>query len=196
MRTKIPAVGLVLALALTACATGSSAPTGPYRVGSAYTVTLGQNWSDVSRMLANSARDVRMLTIDGPILNRLYMVGGIEPGAYIVRPDRRETPTPIYRADMADTELVEFIGDSIAALGYQRPEASNLRPATLAAYPGVRFDVTTQTPEGLNVRGTALVARSGDRLNAMFFLAPTEHYYGATLPEVERVFASAAVQRR
>lgn len=180
---------------LTACTGGSKLVTGPYATGQGgFTVTLGRSWSDITSLMGNRARNVHLLSIDGPFLNRLYLAGALRPGEFIVKPARPETPTPTFRADMSDTEIVEFVTDSVAALGYQRPETANLRPATLAAAPGVRFELTTQSTEGLNYSGTALVSRAGDRLNVLLYLAPSEHYYDAYLPEVEQVFASAAAR--
>jgi hypothetical protein len=39
--------------------------------------------------------------------------------------------------------------------------------------------------------GTALAAQRGARLQLLLFLAPGEHYYGALLPTVDAIFASA-----
>ncbi|MBI1187771.1 MAG: hypothetical protein GC206_10680 [Alphaproteobacteria bacterium] len=92
---------------------------------------------------------------------------------------------------MTETELVEFVVDSVAALDYLRPEALDLRPEMFGGRDGVRFEIATQTAAGLAIRGTALVARVGDRVHVMLYLAPSEHYYDRLLPDVERVFASA-----
>jgi hypothetical protein len=140
-------------------------------------------------MMSPRPRNMRLLSIDGPLLNRLYLVA-LEPGESLLRPRDNDTPRPIYRADMTDTELVEFVIDCVA-VEYQAPEAGALRPQTFAGQPGVRFDISTQTAEGLNMSGAALVARAGDRLNLMLFLAPSEHYYAAMLPEIETIFAGA-----
>ncbi len=91
---------------------------------------------------------------------------------------------------MSDTELVEFVIDSLAVT-YQNPESTALRPQILAGSPGVRFDINTRTEDGLNMSGTALVARAGETLNLLLFLAPSEHYYGAYAAEIDAIFASA-----
>jgi len=178
------------ALALTSCAT-VTAVQGPYEAGEAYTVTLNRQWSDVSAIMTQRPRNVRLLSIDGPLLNRLYIASAIEPDQFLVKPARRELPTPTFRADMTESELVEFVTDSVAALDYLRPEALNLRPENFGAHEGIRFEVQAQTPEGLNISGTALLARTGDRLHVMLYLAPSEHYFQRNLPDAESVFASA-----
>jgi hypothetical protein len=185
--------GLIAAAAggalLAGCASVTLAPAGAYRTERAFTVTLQQPWSDITSLLTPRPEGVRLLTRDGPALNQLYLAA-IEPGASLVRHADRDTPVVTYRADMGDTELVEFVIDSLAAT-YQDPESSALRPQIFAGAPGIRFEISTRTQAGLNISGTALVARAGDRLNLMLFLAPSEHYYGAFAQEVEAVFASA-----
>jgi hypothetical protein len=174
---------------LAACTTTSGEVTGAYERLGSFNVTFARRWSDITFMMSNRPRNLRLLSVDGPLLNRLYLAA-LEPGESLLRPRDNDTPRPIYRADMSDTELVEFVVDCVA-VEYQAPEASALRPQTFAGQPGVRFEISTQTAEGLNISGTALVARAGARLNMMLFLAPSEHYYGAMLPEIETIFAGA-----
>ena len=55
----------------------------------------------------------------------------------------------------------------------------------------MRFDLTTRTQPGLEITGSGLVARNGDTLNLLLFLAPSEHYFGAYAAEIEAIMASA-----
>lgn len=178
-------------LSVAGCAT-SGVVTGAYKVGSNYSIVLGDKWADITTWLNDRTSGVRLLTIDGPWLNRLYVVDGLKPGQSLLRPERRDRPNPAYRDNMTSRELVEFVVDSVAMINYQAPEALNLRPAKFGDADGVRFDIATKTEAGLLIDATALVAQRDGRLHLMLFLAPREHYYAATLPEVERIFASVA----
>lgn len=171
------------------CASSGGLRSGTYTNVGTFNITLPREWSDITFMLPNRPRNLRMLSIDGPLLNRLYLAS-LLPGESLLRPRDNDTPRPTFRTDMSDTELVEFVVDCVA-VEYQSPQSSALRPQTFAGQPGVRFDVSAQTAEGLNISGTALVARANDRLHMLLFLAPTEHYYGSMLPEVETIFAGA-----
>lgn len=163
---------------------------GDYRAANAFVVTLQRPWSDATPVLMPRIEGLHFLTMDGPALNQLYLAS-IASGAPLFRKTTdRDTPTVNYRADMNDSEAVEFVIDSLA-LTYQEPQATALRPQTLAGAPGVRFDVAMRTNEGLNMSGAGLAARVGDKLNLMLFLAPSEHYYGAYTNEIEAIFASA-----
>lgn len=173
---------------LAGCATIKLAPAGTFKGGN-LAVTLSRPWSDLSAT-GMQPPGVHLLTIDGVMLNQLY-VATIEPGGSLIKIADRDTPRPTYRSDMGDTEMVEFVIDTLATFGYQEPTSTALRPQQLAGQPGVRFDITCRTQPGLNIAGTALVARSGNDLNLLLFLAPAEHYYGAFASDVDAVFASA-----
>ncbi|EJL34759.1 hypothetical protein PMI01_01452 [Caulobacter sp. AP07] len=191
---KTSSIGSTLALAaialtLGACVSVTSAPAGAYKVGASQ-VTLGHEWSDISAIMYQRPAKVRLLSMDGPLLNRLYVTDGLAPGEFMVKPLAKERPTPTYRAGMAPNELVEFVSDSVAALDYQRVETEDLRPAKFAGGDGLRFDLKAKSKEGLDVSGTALVAEKAGKLYVVLYIAPTEHYYAVELPEVETVIGS------
>ncbi|MFL5294819.1 MAG: hypothetical protein ACJ798_00415 [Phenylobacterium sp.] len=172
----------------------TSAPAGAFKVGTTgYQVTLGQEWSDVSQIMNGRPKNVRLLSLDGPALNRLYLSDGLAPGEFLVKPTAKEKPTPTYQKGMSPTELVEFVADSVSALDYQRVETGGLRPTKFAGSQALRFDIKGKTREGLEVAGTAAVAESGGKLYVILYLAPQEHYFQATLPEIEGVMKSASL---
>jgi hypothetical protein len=181
------AAGLALAgalVALAGCTGVSDAPTGAYKVGTSYEVTLGREWSDVSRLIGVQQKGVKVLSIDGPLLNRLYLSEGLSPGDALVQSHVKEKPTPTYKADFTPQETVEFVADSVAALEYDKVETSNLRPGKFGDADAVRFDLTAKTKDGLDVSGSAMTAQKSGKLYVILFLAPSEHYYGDVMPEV------------
>jgi hypothetical protein len=186
-------LGLALSaiLAVSGCAGGVSAVgEGPYAVGRAYNVTLGRTWNDISNVAPQRVQNLHLLTLDGPLLDRLYLAHDIAPGAGLIRPANREDRVPVYRADMTSRELVEFLNETIAAWGYTNVANEALRPADFAGRQGVQFVFTAQTKEGLNLTGRAAAAAQNSRLQAVVYLAPTEHYYAANQAEVDAIFAS------
>lgn len=187
------ALALTAALAVGACAT-PKAVTGSYPIGETYSITLGHTWADISGQVLGRPKEVHLLTVDGPLLDRFYVTEGIAPGGFMVKPAKKELPTPTYRTGLSQSELVEFVIDTLAALDYLHPEATNLRPSTFGTAQAVRFDLTAQTKEGLNISGTAQIAESGGKAYVMLYLAPSEHYYTASLPEVETAFKSATLK--
>lgn len=175
---------------LAACQSITAVPAGPMKLGSAE-VALGRQWSDISPLLAGSNKKVKVLSIDGPLLNRLYVTDGLVVGDSLVKAATKEKPTPKLRAGMNSSERIEFVADSITAMGYQRVATAKPRPSRFGGQTGVRFDITARTEDGLDVLGTALAAESGGRSYFVIYLAPAEHYYQAGLAEVEQVIASA-----
>lgn len=190
MRITRPLLAAAAVLALAACEAIPKAPAGPYKAGASQ-VTLGRDWSDVSVLLAGGLKKVKVLSIDGPILNRLYITDGLAAGESLVKSPSKERPTPKLRAGMNSSERMEFVADSIAAMGYQRVETMKPRPAKFGEQQAVRFDISARTEDGLDVQGTALASEAAGKTAFVLFLAPAEHYFQASLPEVEKVMASA-----
>ena len=195
MTRLIPHLAAAAALAsIAACAGGITEVTGPVEVGNAYTVTLERPWNRLSDSLDGTRTRGDILTQDGAALNMIRLVGGLNPGDYIVKPVRREFPTPTYEADMTELELVEFVTDTLAALGYEQVETSNVRPEPFGTAPGIGMGLAAVTPRGLRLKGDARLAKSGKHLNVIVFMAPEMHFYETYADEVERLFASAQLK--
>jgi hypothetical protein len=182
--------GLCL-VAQAGCGTGS-AVTGRFPVGKAYDVNLGQTWSKLTPFTLNSK--VKQLTIDGPLLNNFYLSEGLKVGQSIIRTPVKSRPMPVVKADMSETELAEFVVDTIAAFGYEGAAYSDLKPAKFGGVDAVRFNVAAKTDAGLDVSGTAQVALRQGEVHVMLFLAASEHYYPSLISEVNTVFGSATLR--
>ncbi len=190
-RTLRIAAAFAALLALSGCAAIKAVPPGPYASGGNQ-ITVGRTWSDMG-YLYDASKGVRLLSIDGPQLNRLFVIDGLKPGEFIMRPVTREQPSPTWKAGLTPTEQVEFIADTLVAMQYHRVETDNLRPIKAGDRSGVRFDISAQTVDGLNISGMAQLVAVNDRLYVLLYLAPTEHYFEATRAEVESIMASARV---
>lgn len=190
MRKLIVAATLALTLGLTACASITSAPAGPMQLGAGQ-VTLGREWSDISLIMPYRSKKVRLLSLEGPLLNRLYLTQGLVAGDYMIKPVAKERPTPAVRADMSVSEQIEFVADNVAAMDYLRVETSRPRPVKFGAASGVRFEITATTKEGLEIKGVGAVAKGPGGLYVILYLAPAEHYYDTNLADVESIITSA-----
>jgi hypothetical protein len=182
------------AAGLAGCGGGTldSVKPGPMKLGDRHQLVLTRQWADVSPILPQRFKKVRVLSIDGPLLNRVYVARGLEKGEGLIRRASKERPVPTFQPDMSPTELVEFTADSITAVGYMRVETSGLRPARFGQADGLRLDVAAQTESGLEVRGTAEMAVVKGRLYLILYLAPAEHYFAASLSDVEEMLRSAS----
>ena len=188
---KLAALAVAL-LALAGCASVSSAPAGVLKVGDSQ-VTLGRQWSDISQIMPQRSKKVRLLSIEGPLLNRLYLTEGLAAGDFMIKPLAKEQPTPTVQADMSVSEQIEFVASTVSAMDYLHVATSQPRPIKLGGASGVRFDIDATTKAGLEIKGVAAVARSAGKLYVVLYLAPAEHYFHASLPEVETILTSAKV---
>ncbi|TPW06312.1 MAG: hypothetical protein FD125_322 [bacterium] len=176
----LAAIGLVSSLVLAACTSISLAPPGAFEVGGGTSVQLDRAWNDASAIWPDRPKKMRMLTLDGPALNRLYLTEGLVDGDVMARSPRRESRTPVYATAMTVNEQVEFVGQSLSALGYERVETSRIRPAEIAGLRAARFDIAASSPGGLLISGVGQVLRRDDKLYVAVYLAPTEHYFEAS----------------
>ena len=161
-----------------------------YSVNNAFQVQLVDNWAELPTAFT-LARNAEVLTIDGPALNSLLLVGGLADGEVLMREKSKEQPAPAYRSSMNSGELAEFIVDTLSYQGYVNVEAVAQRPGSLASLNGLRFDITGDTAKGLNISGKVLMAQEEDQLNAIIFLAPTEFYYSKLAPRIDTLMRTA-----
>jgi len=194
MRKVLPlaVAGLLSSVVLAGCTTVSLAPAGAYEVGGGASVQLDRAWNDASAIWIDRPKKVRMLTLDGPALNRLYLTEGLVEGDVMARSPRRESRTPVYAAAMTVNEQVEFVGQSLSALGFERVETARIRPADVAGVRAARFDITASNTGGLLIRGIGQVLRRDDKLYVAVYLAPTEHYFEASRASAERAMETLA----
>jgi len=181
-------------LGLAGCVSINRVPAGPVALSKGQSITLQSDWAEVTPVMPQRQNAVRVLSIDGPALNRLYLIQGLPSGQGMVKRIAKEKPVPVFRADLSPTELLEFIADSVTAVGFQRVETSNLRPGRFGGADALRFDLNGVTATGLDVSGTAQVAIVDQKLVGAIFLAPSEHYFPAMMPEIETMLSGQATQ--
>lgn len=166
---------VALTVSVTACVSITEV-SGPYKAGNS-TYTLDRSWNDMTSVAA-PPKGVRLLSLDGPVLNSLYLSDGLKEGQHLARPNsRREKTTPSWRADMGVIEQVEFVRDSVEAYGYQRVETASPRPVTVSNQRGVRFDLTAATIDGLKIKGFGQVVSKDGLAYVAVYLSPEEHFY-------------------
>lgn len=190
-RLALPLVLAVAAVGLGGCATSTLVQAGTYAAGSAYTAPLGRNWTDVTRMRPNLQRTVKLLTVDGPVLNQLYLAHDIPAGQGLFRPAARQqnqARQPVLAADATRLDLADFLAETVTALGYQGVEATQTRPATFGGRPGIEVEMSARTETGLNMSARALAAVQDGKLQLILFLAPQEHYFDAYRSDITAMF--------
>jgi len=192
---KLGATAALAATLLTACASAPPlVPAGKLTVASAYSVNLDRNWSDVSKLFYNRSQKVRILSIDGIWLNRLYVSDGLSSSdplmVNMMKGDNKNHIAPRGKSGMSLSEQMEFVAASVSELDYQKVETRNPQPVAIGNNRGVRFEFTARTTDGLNIRGLAQAVSDKNLSYYIVYIAPEEHYYDASLSNVKAAMDS------
>ena len=187
-------VACVIALSLAACASsGTSRLVQPGEVRAGKLVLN----SEMEWTRATSNRS-QLWTIDGELLNLLYLIHTVKDGDYIFlgqRESKRRPDAPYYHKGMREDELRDLVADGLLSAGFVGVAPSNLRPATFGGRPGLRFDVDLQTSEGLQYQGLVAMFEHDKGLALAIFIAPREYYFPRDGAKVSRMFDTLRWER-
>ncbi|MEJ7747427.1 MAG: hypothetical protein WKF61_11930 [Luteimonas sp.] len=179
-------LGVCLVVLLAGCASrgGPLVSPGPNPAGSGLTIDSEMEWTRIS------TQRFQLWTIDGELLNRLYLVPSVREREYIflgARQTRRRPDGPFFQPGMRADELRDLIIDGLAASGAINIQASNLRPVDFGGREGLRFEMSLANEEGLKYQGMAAAFEHDRQLALAIFLAPSEHYYPRDAEKVSRM---------
>jgi hypothetical protein len=194
---------------LAGCATGSGlgyggygyyslVEPGPERVArGAIQVTPTIPWNRARRSWQDSSREEDW-TLNGPLLDNLTFIGGLQSGKAIVRHQRRqERQVPRFRAEMSPQEIVSMIETYYRIrAGSVRFDMTGLQPRNFLGQPGFQFDFRHLDGSEVERQGRAVGAVIGDRLYLVLLEGTRSHYFPAALPEFERIVESAQLAER
>ena len=164
-----------LALLLAACASGGPlVQPGRTTAGGDLSIEAGMEWTRLG-----DTRE-QLWTLDGPLLNTLYLVPNVREREFIFlgnRQTRRRPDGAFYHRGMRADELRDLIVDGMRAAGAVNIVASNLRPADFGGREGLRFEMTLDNASGLKYRAMAAAFEHDKGLALALFYAPAEYYY-------------------
>ena len=166
---------------------------GPERVaGGRMTVVPTIPWNKARRTVHDIAREENW-TLNGPVLDNLSFLGGIDSGKNIVRQRRRaERQVPRFRADMTPPEIASMIETFYRIrAGSVTFTMTGLQPRTFLGQPGFQLDYEHLDGDEIERRGRAVGAVIGNRLYLILFDAVDRHYFPAGIEEFERIVESA-----
>ncbi len=202
---KVRIIVAAVALSLTAgCAGGSGGggyggygyysliQPGPERVARGMVVTPTIRWNRARRTFNDISREENW-TLNGPLLDNLSFIGGLQSGSHLVRGQRRqERQVPRFRAEMSPQEIASLIETFFRVrAGTVRFEMTGLRPRTFLGQPGFQFDYTHLDGDEVERQGRAVGAVINNRLYLTLLDGTRMHYFPSALPEFERIVESA-----
>jgi hypothetical protein len=167
---------LILVLSLSACggAGGPLVRPGPNPAGGKLMIDSEMEWTRLQ------TTRYQLWTMDGELLNRLYLVPTVREKEFIFlgqRQTKRRPDGAFYHRGLRPDELRDLILDGLRAVGTANVEARNLRPARFGARDGLRFEFSLANEEGLKFQGMAAAFEHEKGLSLAIFMAPAEYYY-------------------
>ena len=167
---------LLLVLSLSACggAGGPLVRPGPNPAGGKLMIDSEMEWTRLQ------TTRYQLWTMDGELLNRLYLVPTVREKEFIFlgqRQTKRRPDGAFYQRGLRPDELRDLILDGLRAAGTANVEARNLRPASFGTRDGLRFEFALSNEEGLKFQGMAAAFEHEKGLSLAIFMAPTEFYY-------------------
>ena len=187
MKNRQILIILVFLVGLAGCTGIELTGPGSFDVQKSYQVSLGKPWSAYPY---ESRTHIQELTIDGMALNALSFASDVKDGDALIYSADPKKLIPRFRSDMSESEVIEFIKDTLAYNGLENVEVSDIRPESFGTLSGIRFDMSAATQRGLNLLGTCKAAIEDGRLHFILFTAPSEHYYGLHIDEVNTILDS------
>ncbi len=178
-----PASLFILALLVTACAEYSLVKPVKVLIGGAYSVDAQIAWNK------KTEGKTEIWTVDGPLLQELRFIKGIEDGDALFRAGAGKKLPP-FKSKMTAIEIKELFEASLVHFGVARLKTLNLRPMSFGKVAGFRFQFTYVLNTGLEKQGFALGAVIAEKLHMIIYTGTRLHYYPKHKDDVERLARS------
>ena len=178
-----PASLFILALLIAACVQYSLVKAEKVAIGDVYTVDAQILWNK------KTEGKTEIWTVDGPLLQELRFIKGIEDGEALFRGGAGRKFPP-FKSKMTAIEIKELFETSLAQIGVARMRTLNLRPESFGEVPGFRFEFTYVLKNGLEKQGFALGAVIGELLHMIIYSGTRLHYYPKHKDDVEALVRS------
>jgi len=135
-------------------------------------------------------------TVDGPLIEELSFVNGIESGDSLVEPDpyaSDEVEYPEFRSGMTALEIQDLYEATLSKFQASQIATEGLRPLSFGAQPGFRFDFSYVSQDGLKRSGMVVGFVRDEKLYLIAYTAAALHYYDRYKGTVERLVASITI---
>jgi hypothetical protein len=154
-------------------------------------------WNRHRASFFDDIRAVEDWTLDGPVLDGISFVTGLESGHYLVRQRKTaDQQVPKFRAEMTPPDIAAML-ESLYRVrgGAVEFRTISLQPRPFLGANGFQFDYEHLDDDELWRRGRVVGAVIDKRLYLIMLDATKLHYYDATLPDFEAIVASARLRR-
>jgi hypothetical protein len=135
-------------------------------------------------------------TLNGPLLDGIIFIGGLEDGKRIVRQrSKADRKVPDFHADMSPQDIEAMI-ESLYRIraGSTAFRMTGLSSRTFLGRPGFQLDFEHVGGDEVERSGRAVGAIVDGHFYLALFDAARMHYFNAALPEFERIVESARLK--
>ena len=174
---------LVFLIGIAACGGHNLVEDERVDIGGIYSVDPQITWNRLIRA------DPETWTIDGPSLQAVRFINGIRSDKPLVRTVEEER-LPVFRVDMTESAIMEFILDSLFLLGFNNLEAHDLSPIEFGSHEGFRFEFRFLSRDGLEEEGLVAGTVIEQRLYLILYTGVRRHYFPKYLDHVEHIIDS------
>lgn len=164
---------------------------GTQPIGGGLVIDAGMEWTRI-----RGSRH-QTWTIDGELLNRLYLIPAVRPGEHVLLQNRQSRWRPdgaFYQRGMRLDEQMNVILDGIRTAGAVGVVGDKLAPTRFGNRQGLRFGFELASPQGLHYRGLGAAFEHERGLAIALFLAPAEYYFPRDSVEVDRMLGTLRLQ--
>ena len=132
-------------------------------------------------------------TVDGANLQAVRFVKGLKDGDTLFKPKPKQE-LPKFHKDMRAHGVMDFIVDSMDAIGLKQIQTKNLRPIKFGALPGHRFDFTCLTEDGLEMEGFVVGSSIKEHVHLIFYYGARQYYFAKHVEHAEKLIKSIRVR--
>lgn len=195
------------AIAVSGCSTVGQGESGfsSYAMVPARRVSVGDGslsvqpprpWNRHREEMFEDIRQVEDWTQNGPILDGMSFVTGLQNGKSLVRQRRTaDQQVPPFRSNMTPPEIAAMLESLFRVRGGAVDfKTLSLQPRPFLGANGFELDYEHLDTDELWRKGRVVGAVINGRLYFVLLDAARQHYYDATLPDFEAVVASARLK--
>ena len=207
MKSIVTAALLAASLPLGACSSlgGEGYGISDYSLVRVHDVSVGDGSLVVAaprpwnRHRAGFFEDIRVVedwTLDGPLLDGISFVSGLNSGHYLIRQRKTaDQQVPKFRAEMTPPEIAAMLESLYRVRGGAVDfRTLSLKPRPFLGTNGFQLDYEHLDDDELWRRGRVVGTVINTRLYLIMIDAAKSHYFDSTLPDFEAIVASARLR--
>jgi hypothetical protein len=157
-------------------------------------VTPANAWNEAPGLAEQKWED--SWTLNGPLLDSVAFVTGLPEGKALVKQRRKaDAQVTPFRADMTPNDLVSMIESSYRVQGVAVFNVEGVDPTPFLGGNGLKLRFSYSPTDGIGRRGSCVMRVVGNKLYLIKYEAVRSHYYEASLPEFEKLVASAELEK-